>query len=138
MTAKEYLSSIHWLEKQIEYERRELEHWRELSMSVQAVSYEPHYGSNKPVDAPFIRCLEKKAEAEEKIRRDTERLVQHKSDVIDTLQKIDDVDCRSVLEMRYLSHCTWEEISETLHYSVRWIYKLHGHALVEFEKWMEI
>lgn len=138
MTAKEYLSSIHWLEKQIEYERRELEHWRELSMSVQAVSYEPHYGSNKPVDAPFIRCLEKKAEAEEKIRRDTERLVQRKSDVIDTLQKIDDVDCRSVLEMRYLSHCTWEEISETLHYSVRWIYKLHGHALVEFEKWMEI
>lgn len=138
MTAKEYLSSIHWLEKQIEYERRELEHWRELSMSVQAVSYEPHYGSNKPVDAPFIRCLEKKAEAEEKIRRDTERLVQRKSDVIDTLQKIDDVDCRSVLEMRYLSHRTWEKISETLHYSVRWIYKLHGHALVEFEKWMEI
>ena len=34
MTAKEYLLSIHWMEKQIEYERRELEHWRELSMSV--------------------------------------------------------------------------------------------------------
>lgn len=138
MTAKEYLSSIHWLERQIEYERRELEHWRELSMSVQAVGYEPHYGSNKPTDAPFVKCLEKKDEAEEKIKRDTERLVQLKSDVIDKLRKIEDVDYRSVLEMRYLSHCTWEEISETLHYSIRWIYKLHGHALVEFEKLMEI
>lgn len=137
MTAKEYLLSIHWMEKQIEYERRELEHWRELSMSVQAVNYEPRYGSNKPVDAPFVKCLEKKAEAEEKIKHDTERLVHRKLDIIDKLRKIDDVDCKSVLEMRYLSYFTWEEISEVLHYSIRWIYKLHGHALVKFEKLME-
>ena len=39
---------------------------------------------------------------------------------------------RAVLELRYLCGHTWEEIAERLHFTLRWVHKLHREALEQF------
>ena len=38
-----------------------------------------------------------------------------------------------VLFYRYIAGLDWWEIAEKLHYSERWIHKIHGKALAHFE-----
>ena len=76
-------------------------------------------------------------ELEHKITQEVNRLVDLKSRMIDMIHKLDSVDYQSVLELRYISYYTWEQIAAEMHYSLRWIYQLHGKALQAFEKIME-
>lgn len=41
---------------------------------------------------------------------------------------------RAVLQLRYLCGMGWEEVADKLHFSVRWVHKLHGQALRRLEK----
>lgn len=36
---------------------------------------------------------------------------------------------RAVLELRYLCACDWADIAERLHFSLRWVHKLHNEAI---------
>lgn len=60
-------------------------------------------------------------------------LVLHKSAVND-IAKIPNMDERLILEYRYLAFKSWSDISAIMHVSLRYLYKLHGHALDSFEK----
>jgi len=35
----------------------------------------------------------------------------------------------AVLQLRYLCGLSWEEVAQRLHFSVRWVHKLHGEGL---------
>ena len=35
----------------------------------------------------------------------------------------------AVLQLRYLCGMSWEEVAQRLHFSVRWVHKLHGEGL---------
>ena len=128
MTAKEYLMQARRIDIQINFDLRELDHWRDLSGRITGCSFEPHYNPNRNIEAPFVRCLDKVVELEHKITQEVNRLVDLKSRMIDY---------QSVLELRYISYYTWEQIAAEMHYSLRWIYQLHGKALQAFEKIME-
>jgi len=134
MAAKEYLSKARKLDAQIKADLRELEHWRALSVSISGGGYGPHYNASKNVEAPFVKCIEKTAELEEKIKRETNDLILLKMDMLERIHSLENVDYQSVLELRYLSYRTWEQIAEEMKYSIRWIYKLHGKALQEMEQ----
>ena len=55
---------------------------------------------------------------------------------IGLIDKLDNDKYRVVLSMYYVSNLTFEQIAEDTHMSFRWIHKLHGRALKEFEKYM--
>jgi len=134
MTAKEYLTQARRLDTQISFDLRELDHWRDLSGRISSCSFEPHYGSGGNKEPPFVRCLGKIVDLEGKIKTEIDLLVGLKSEIMDTIHALDNIDHRSVLELRYFSYWTWEQIAAELHYSVRWIYILHGQALQEIDK----
>ena len=48
--------------------------------------------------------------------------------------KLEDEKLRAVLELRYLCGLTWEEIASKLHFTMRWVHKLHKEALEAFGK----
>ena len=48
--------------------------------------------------------------------------------------KLEDEKLRAVLELRYLCGLTWEEIASKLHFTLRWVHKLHKEALEAFGK----
>lgn len=137
MTAKEYLMQARRIDIQINFDLRELDHWRDLSGRITGCSFEPHYNPNRNIEAPFVRCLDKVVELEHKIAKEVNRLVDLKSQIVEMIHELDSVDYQSVLELRYISYFTWEQIAAEMHYSLRWIYQLHGKALQAFEKIME-
>lgn len=137
MNAREYLSGARRLDVQIKVDLRELEHWRDLSASISGCNFAPHYNATRSIDPPFVKCMEKIVDLEEKIKQEVHDLVMVKTDMLEKIHSLESVDYQSVLELRYLSYRTWEQIAEEMHYSIRWIYKLHGKALQELERKME-
>ena len=42
-----------------------------------------------------------------------------------------------IFTYRYMNGYTWEQIAVCMHYTYQWVHRLHGQALVEFEKVMQ-
>ena len=42
---------------------------------------------------------------------------------------MDSMECRTILEMRYLSFMEWDEIISRMGYSRSYVFRLHGEAL---------
>ncbi len=58
-----------------------------------------------------------------------------KNEIAGAIGRVEDVQCRTLLTLRYLSFKTWEKIAEDMFYSDYWIRKaLHKKALKALEK----
>ncbi|MFA0814915.1 MAG: DUF1492 domain-containing protein [Anaerofustis sp.] len=57
------------------------------------------------------------------------KMVEAMERVKKAVEAVEDKTMRMILEMRYLNFKTWEDISETMCYSERHIYRLHTQAL---------
>ena len=50
------------------------------------------------------------------------------------INSLEDFRERSVLQLRYVDGCNWDEISERLYTDKRWIFRVHGRALKKLLK----
>ncbi len=58
-----------------------------------------------------------------------------KNEIAEAIGRVEDVQCRTLLTLRYLSFETWEKIAEDMYYSDYWVRKsLHKKALRALEK----
>ena len=55
-----------------------------------------------------------------------------KAEALSYILRLEDDEYQTLLILRYLQLMNWEEISKEMHYSKRWLYKMHGTALVLF------
>ena len=58
-----------------------------------------------------------------------DELINLKIEIAETINQVRNENYRLILEMRYLGFHTWEQIADTLHYTVRWVRKMHARAL---------
>ncbi len=65
----------------------------------------------------------------EEVNADTDRLVDLRNEVSTQIRKLDDADCQTVLELRYVWLKPWKEISEALHCHVRSVYRIRDRGL---------
>lgn len=133
MTAKEYLQQIKRLDTRINLDLRELEHWRDLSSRISSVNFNVVGSPTRSTEPPFVKCLDKIMELEEKINAEIDSLIDLKAEILDCIHSLENADYQAVLEMRYISGFAWGRISSEMHYSVRWIYKLHDAAIAELQ-----
>ena len=75
----------------------------------------------------------KMIDLENEINADIDRLVDLKREMATLIERVVDPSHRLLLEMRYLGGNTWEDIAQKMGYDLRWVYRLHGKALQEFE-----
>ncbi len=134
MNAKEYLGQIKRLDTQINLDLRELEHWRDLSRKISSVNFSASGSSTRSIEPPFVKCLDKIMELEDKINAEIDSLIDLKAEILDCIHSLANEDHQSVLEMRYISGFAWGRIANEMHYSIRWIYKLHDAAIAELQK----
>ena len=71
---------------------------------------------------------------ENEINDDIDRLVDLKRDVIKTISKVQDTNCLTLLELRYLSFKSWDDIAAEMNYTSRWVHIMHSKALAAVEK----
>ena len=48
----------------------------------------------------------------------------------EAIDRIEEPRLREVLELYYLAGYSWKQVSDTMHLDERWVYRLHGRALL--------
>ena len=133
MTAKEYLRQLKTLDRLIKAKELEKERLDDLATKISVnLSERVQGGGNGGTENAIIKALE----IEEQIESDIKRLCDLRVRAIGLIDKLENDKYRVVLSMYYVSNLTFEQIAENTGLSPRWIHKLRGRALKEFEKYM--
>ena len=134
VSAKEYLKRAYLLDKQINVEIQELEQLRNMRGTIQGCSYGEKVGSNpnRNTEAPFIKTIEKIWEYEQKIDAKIDKLVDLRSEINASIEKMENPEERLLLKYRYLKNESWEDIAYELNESYRTVHRIHASALNNF------
>lgn len=128
MTPKEYLEQAVYLDQRINSKLTQVENLRSLATKVTTVySDSPH--SPSPDCQRLEKTIAKIIDLENDINKDIDTLVDLKKEITETINEIPDLRQRTILEMRYLSFRTWEQIAVALSLDLSWVHRLHGRAL---------
>ena len=130
MTAKEYLRQAYRLDQKINSDLEEVAALREMASSVSSPQLSERVQTSRKGDAPFVRCLEKIIELEDKINKEIDLLVELKKEIRTVITTVEETDERMVLKYRYVHNYTWEQIGNELHADARTVRRWHGKALL--------
>ena len=137
MNAKEYLRQAWNIDKRIKDKLDQLKRLKEMATSVTSViSDMPRSASPNPqkMEDAVLRL----SAMENEIDADIDRLVSLKIEITRTIWRVEDANCRTLLEMRYISFRPWEDIAETMGITVRWLHRLHAKALRLVDEFMKV
>ena len=129
MTAKQWLMRAWHIERRIDrlLQEREALSARADAVRSPVISDMPRGGRRRDwtdaADALMDLCAD--------IDREIRELCRVKREVIEAIDAVEDMRLRRVLELRYRSYMSWEAIAGELGYDIRWVYRLHGRALLE-------
>lgn len=128
MNAKEYLSQAFYIDKQLKAKVEQLSVLRELATATSQPLSDMPGSPNRTIDR-MERSIIKIVDMEKEIAQEVDRLLDLKSEIAQCVKNVEDIDCRLILEFRYLCFMSWEEIAAELNFTVRNIHILHGKAL---------
>ncbi|MDD3058966.1 MAG: DUF1492 domain-containing protein [Sphaerochaeta sp.] len=129
MKTKEYLSQAWYLDKRIKTKERQIDWLRSHAAYVSPkISDEPKVtvsGRRSPVEEAVVRITELETE----INNSIANLMTLKQEIGKAIRSVNNMECETLLEMRYLTFLSWEQIASQLDYSQDYIYHLHRKAL---------
>ena len=128
MNAKEYLSQAYRLDQRINSKLHQIESLRSLTQKVTA-SYDGEPVSHTRNVTSLQDTIVHLMDAEDDLNRQIDELVDLKMEIANTISRVRNENYRLILEMRYLCFNSWDEIATTLHYTDRWLRKMHDRAL---------
>lgn len=128
MTPKEYLSQTYRLNELINSNLREIGRLRSLLCSL-SVQSDGKVDKSPAADAPFTRTVEKIIDLENDINSQIDELVCVQKEIRQVIEAVEDKDERLVLRLRYVEHCSWEEISKRMSFSLTQCHRIHRNAL---------
>ena len=132
MNAKEYLSQAFRLDQKLNSKLEQVSKLRNLSMKASGLRLAERISGTKE-HSLMESALVKMIDLEYEINADIDRLVDLKREMATLIERVNDPSQRLLLEMRYLCGNTWEDIAQKMGYDLRWVYRLHGKALQEFD-----
>lgn len=134
MTPKEYLSQAFSIDRKINLDIEKLKEMRS-SLYGRAVSYENDGSQHSTSGSNSIEsALLKVVEYEEKINAEIDELVNKRLEIEKAIRMVNDEVLQEILTRRYLQFQKWERIAVEMHYSIQWVFKLHGQALSKIAK----
>ena len=133
MTAKKYLLQIYNLDKEIDSKQSERDEIMSTLLKAVDTTNEP-IGNTGTVSDPTGNTVMKLMEYNDRTNERIDRLVDLKIQISGEIDQLENGNHRMVLRERYINNKKWEEIAVEQNYAIRYIYKLHGFALNEFEE----
>ena len=128
MNAKEYLNQAFRVNQRINSKFDQIESLRALATKCSAVISDmprnPNRGGSSLEDT-VVRIQEQ----EEIIKEDINKLLKLKQIIGEMIKGVTNIEYQTLLELRYLSFKTWEEIAVEMGYGIDNIYKMHRSAL---------
>lgn len=132
MNAKEYLKQAFYLDKRINSKLEQVESLNVLAQkatsTMTGMPKSPNCNKSSLEDT-IIKIVD----LQEEINKDIDRLVDLKKEIVSKIKNINDTEMQTILEKRYLSFETWEQIAVDMNYSMQHIFRLHKKAICMIE-----
>ena len=128
MNAKQYLGQAYQLDQRVNLKLQQISALRSLAEKVTSTIKEnvvSHTANTTSLQDVIIRLMEVECELNQQI----DDLVDLKTDIIQKLNALCNIDYQLVLEKRYLYYMPWHEIAADLQFGLRWVHILHTRAL---------
>lgn len=136
MTAKEYLGQARFLDMRINSKIQQVASLNELATrctaTISDMPKSPNRGGSRMADA-VIKIID----LQEEIKRDINKLVELKREIMGVIKAVPNVEYQTVLEKRYLCFITWEQIAVDMNYSMQYTFRIHEKALKEIEAYLQ-
>lgn len=138
MNAKEYLSQAYKLNQRISSKLEQLEVLKSLSMKVTSCYSDVKVMYSSTERSHMEKTLVKIIDLSSEINEEIDRFIDLKAEIKETIEKVDDINCQLLLENRYISGKSWEEIAQEFQYSISGVFRIHGEALKKVSKILKI
>jgi len=132
LTAKEYLHQAYRIDQRINSKLEQVLSLRNLAEKASTTLSNTPSGGTRNVHR-MEDIVAKMMDMEAEIKADITALVDLKRDIVFSIKRVGNKEYQTLLELRYLSYWTWEEISVELHYDIRHVHRLHSRALYEID-----
>ena len=134
MVAKEYLKKIARMESYIQSKKERLAVLKEMSSGISSSKFDdmprnPNKGKSR-LEETIIRYLD----LENEIKEDEKKLEHEKLYLLEAIGRIEEPEYQTILISRYFKHQSWDDIANSLFYTKRWLYSLHGRALERLDE----
>lgn len=133
MTTKEYLSKIERLEKMIQNKLAEIYQLKTMACSVTVSGENERVQTSSDKDR-MGSTVAKIVDLEKETDHLVDSFINQRNHIIDQIDGIEDMNMYHVLSSRYVGKKTFDEIASDMNYSRMQINRIHGKALLEFEK----
>lgn len=133
MTTKQYLNQIDRINRMINNKLAEIYQLKTMVCSISVSANEDKVQSSSDKDK-LGSAVAKIVDLENEINKAIDIYADKKERIVAQIDSVKDIMEYQVLFSRYIEHKTFEQIAEDNDYSVRQILRIHGNALVEFEK----
>ena len=130
MTAKEFLRQARSVDRRVDELTERLDRLRAKLESgrMSAITGMPRGGSSD-----WTVTADRLIELEQRVNRQTREMVRWKLAAIDAIDAMAEDQLREVLELYYIDGFTWEQVAERMALDKRWVFRLHGRALLKIK-----
>ncbi|MBQ3330819.1 MAG: hypothetical protein IJG87_06540 [Ruminococcus sp.] len=130
---RSFLGQCFKLEQRIKVKKQRIDHLRQISIQITS-SVKPVSAYTGPSDKIGNCAIEITALTQE-IEEEIIRMLRLQHEVADAIfELVPNQTQRAVLEARYLSGMSWEEIAYNMHYAYRWVLRLHKNGLAAMKE----
>ena len=128
MTAKEFLRRARSVNRRVDEAQERVER---LRARLEAGRMSSITGMPRGGAQDWTATADKLIELERRVNERTRELVRWKLMAMDAIDLVDEARQREVLELYYIDGFTWEQVAQRMQLDVRWVYRLHGRALLK-------
>lgn len=133
MNTKQYLGQIERLEKMIQNKLSEIYRLKTMAFSV-SVSNEKDKVQTSADKDRLGSTVAKIIDLERETDALVDRFIDKRNHIISQIDSMEDLNMYHVLSARYVSNKNFDDIATEMFYSRMQINRIHGKALLEFEK----
>ena len=127
MTAKEFLRRARAVDRRVDEAQERVERIRAKLEAgrMSSVTGMPRGGSSD-----WTQTADRLIELEQAVNERTRELVRWKLAAIDAIRQVEEPRLAEVLELYYIDGMTWEQVAQRMGLDLRWVFRLHGRALL--------
>ena len=134
METKQYLNQIERLEKQIQNKLSEIYQLKTMACSVTVSNSDGERVQTSTDKDRLGSTVAKIVDLEKETDRLVDEFVDKRNHIIGQIDNMENADYYHILSLRYVSRDTFDNIADKTGWSKRHVLRIHGQALLEFEK----
>lgn len=133
MKAKYVLNQAFILQSEIRIKQEQISTMQDSLMNI-AASLDKEKVSKTPETSPMERDITQLMQLEEELKAEIAHLAAVEQQIMEIINRIDDVKARAVLSKHYLGFKSWPDIADELDISKKWALNLHTKGMQQIER----